>query len=400
MYEMIDAKRSMSAAFVKNVRHSGKPCGPDKYCDRHGLILRVLPTGSKQWIWRGTVQGKRLDLGLGSWPYVSLADARQAAFEYRKLSRAGGDPKVLRPGRGVPTFAEAVETVIGIHEPGWKDRGKTAKRWRATLRDYALPQLGGKQVSVIVAADVMAVLLPIWTTKAETAKRVRQRIGAVMKWAVAQGYRQDNPAGDVIGAALPKNGAVCKHQRALPHSEVAAAIARIRGTDAYRATVLAFEFLVLTAARSGEVREARWDEIDLDAATWTIPSDRTKTKREHRIPLSSRALAVLSETVQLQDGTGLVFPSATGKPLSDATLSKLVREHGIQAVPHGFRSSFRGWAAELSDAPREVAELALGHVNPDKVEAAYMRSDLYERRRRLMQEWADYLTRSPVKRIS
>jgi integrase len=165
----------------------------------------------------------------------------------------------------------------------------------------------------------------------------------------------------------------------------------IRDTDAYRATVLAFEFLVLTAARSGEVREVRWDEVDLDAATWTIPADRAKMKREHRVPLSSRALAVLSETLQLQDGTGLVFPSATGRPIADATISKLVRENGIKAVPHGFRSSFRSWAAELSDAPREVAELALGHVNPDKVEAAYMRSDLYERRRRLMQEWADYL---------
>ena len=400
VYEMVDTKRSISAAFTKNVRHSGKPYGPDKYFDRHGLILRVLPTGSKQWIWRGTVQGRRVELGLGSWPYVSLAEARLAAFEYRKLSRAGGDPRALRPGRGVPTFAEAVETVIGIHEPGWKDSGKTAKRWRTTLRDYALPRLGSKQVSVITTADVMSILLPIWTTKAETAKRLRQRIGAVMKWAVAQGYRQDNPAGDAIGAALPKNGVVRKHQRALPHSEVAAAIARIRATDAYRATVLAFEFLVLTAARSGEVREARWDEIDLDAATWTIPADRTKMKREHRVPLSSRALAVLSETLQLQDGTGLVFPSVTGRSLSDATLSKLVRENGIKAVPHRFRSSFRSWAAELSDAPREVAELALGHVNPDKVEAAYMRSDLYERRRRLMQEWADYLTGSPASKIS
>lgn len=212
-----------------------------------------------------------------------------------------------------------------------------------------------------------------------------------MKWAVAQGYRRDNPAGDAIGAALPKHGVVRKHQRALPHGEVAAAIAMIRGTDAYRATVLAFEFLVLTAARSGEVREARWDEVDLDAATWAIPADRAKMKREHRVPLSSRALAVLSETLQLQDGTGLVFPSTTGRPLADATISKLVRENGIKAVPHGFRSSFRSWAAELSDAPREVAGLALGHVNPDKVEAAYMRSELYERRRKLMQEWADYL---------
>ena len=373
-------RQSLTAAFVKNA-----PEG--KFYGENGLFLKVEPGGSRRWVQRIVILGKRRDIGLGSWPLVSLKEARQAAFENRKLARAGGDPLARKRRADVPTFAKALETVIEIHEPGWKDGGKTAKHWRGTLRDYALQQLGRKRVSEITAADVMSVLLPIWTTKSVTAKRVRQRIGAVMKWAIAQGFRQDNPAGYVIGGALPKTNSVKQHRRALPHSEVAAAIATIQGTDAYRATVLAFEFLILTAARSGEVRLAKWQEIDMKTATWTIPAERMKMKREHRVPLSARALAVLGEAHQLRDGTGLVFPSVRGRPLTDSTISKLVRENGIKAVPHGFRSSFRIWCAECSDVPREVCELARAHVNSDRVEAVYVRTDLFERRRRLMEQW-------------
>ncbi len=392
----MDKKRHLSAAFVKGVRHSGKPYGPDKYYDQHGLILRVIPTGGKQWIWRGTIHGKRLDLGLGGWPYVSLSEARQAAFDYRKLARAGGDPRSLRSGQDVPTFADAAKTVIGIHKPGWKDGGKTAAQWQASLRDYATPRLGKMRVSDISTADVMAVLLPIWNDKRETARRVRQRIGAIMKWAVAQGFRQDNPAGDAIGAALPKNGVAKKHHRALPHTEVWSAITTVRASRANWATVAAIEFLILTAARSGEVRKARWDEVDSGTATWTVPADRMKMQREHRVPLSRRALQILVEARKMADGSGLIFPSVTGRPLSDNTLSKLLREQGIRAVVHGFRSSFRDWCAECSNAPREVCELALAHVNTDRVEAAYLRSDLFERRRTLMQSWADYISKAAV----
>ena len=395
-YNSIDKKRHLSAAFVKGVRHSGKPCGPDKYYDQHGLILRVIPTGGKQWIWRGTIHGKRLDLGLGGWPYVSLGEARQAAFHYRKLARAGGDPRSLRSGQDVPTFADAAKTVIGIHKPGRKDGGKTAAQWRASLRDYAMPRLGKMHVSDISTADVMAVLLPIWNEKRETARRVRQRIGAIMKWAVAQGYRQDNPAGGAIGAALPKNGVAKKHHRALPHAEVRAAIATVRASRANCATVAAIEFLILTAVRSGEVRKARWNEVDFETATWTVPAARMKMQREHRVPLSRRALQILLEARKMGDGSGLIFPSVTGRPMSDNTLSKLLREHGIRAVVHGFRSSFRDWCAECSNAPREVCELALAHVNADRVEAASMRSDLFERRRTLMQSWADYISEAAV----
>ena len=220
---------------------------------------------------------------------------------------------------------------------------------------------------------------------------VRQRIGAIMRWAVAQGYREDNPAGEAIGAALPRHSGVKTHHRALPHAQVAGAIEAVRQSGASVSAKLCFEFLVLTACRSGEVRLARWDEFDLEAAIWTVPASRTKAGREHRVPLSTRALEVLAGARGLADGSGLVFPSSTGRALSNATLSKLLRDLNVDGVPHGFRSSFRDWAAECSNAPREVCELALAHVNSDRVEAAYRRSDLFERRRKLMGEWAAYL---------
>ena len=220
---------------------------------------------------------------------------------------------------------------------------------------------------------------------------MRQRISTVTRWAVAQDYREDNPAGDAIGAALPNNGVRTRHQPALPYTEVCGVIERVRASRAYLTTVLAFAFLVLTACRSGEVRGAHWGEMDIEAREWRIPAERMKANREHRIPLSTRALAVLCEARALADGSGLVFPSVRGRPLSDATISKMVRELGIPAVPHGFRSSFGEWAAECSEAPREVCELALAHVNSDRVEAAYRRTDLFERRRELMEEWAAFL---------
>ena len=237
-----------------------------------------------------------------------------------------------------------------------------------------------------------AVLIPIWHDKPETARRVRQRIGAVMKWAVAMGYRPDNPAADALGQALGRQRAVVQHMRALPHSAVADAIATVRASQALVTTKDAFELLVLTAARSGEVRLATWDEVDLDAAVWTIPAARMKAKRDHRVPLSGRTLAILHDARRRSDGTGLVFRSPRGKPLSDMTLSKLIKELGIAAVPHGFRSSFRDWAAERTNTPREVVEAALAHTVRNPTEAAYARSDLFERRRRLMDDWAAYLT--------
>ena len=371
--------KRLTAAFVKHA-------APGRHYDEHGLILRVKPTGSKQWIWRGTVRGRRVDLGLGGYPYTSLAEARQVAFEYKRLARAGGDPRALKTT--APTFEDALEKVLEIHREAWRPGSKSEAQWRASLTTYAFPRIGRKRVDRITTGDVMAVLLPIWNTKRETARRVRQRIGAVMKWAVAQGYREDNPAGDAIGAALPKNGGRVRHFRALPHREVGAALATVEASDAWIGTKLAFRWLVLTATRSGETRLAKWTEIDGD--TWTIPGRRTKSGRPHRVPLAPAALRVLNEAREIADGSGLVFPSVTGRPLSAMTLTKLLRENGVQAVPHGFRTSFRTWCGDTAVAP-EVAERALAHAVRDKVQAAYDRGTLYARRCRVMSEWADYL---------
>ena len=213
-----------------------------------------------------------------------------------------------------------------------------------------------------------------------------------MKWAVAQGFRADNPAGDAIGAALPRNGRSRRRHRALPHCAVTTAVEAVRTSNVGIATKLAFEFLVLTAARSGEVRLATWAEIDTDSRQWSVPGERMKAGQPHRVPLCNRALALLAQARTIADGGGLVFPSPTGRVLGDATLSKLLRELGIDAVPHGFRSSFRDWASESTDAPRAVMEAALAHTVRDKAEAAYARSDLFERRRALMEQWETYLS--------
>ncbi len=375
--------KKLTAAFVSTVQQ------PGIYCDEHGLVLRVKPSGYKQWIQRLFIHGKRRELGLGPVRLVTLAQVREAAVANRRLARAGGDPMASRH-RGVPTFEQAAAQVMAMHRPSWRN-AKHATQWTATLRDYVNPRIGSKPVDRVTSADAMAVLLPIWNDKHATARRVRQRIGTVMKWAIAQGYRPDNPAGEALGAALPKQGGIQRHYQALPYGEVAGAVQAVRQSDARVAVKLAFEFLVLTACRSGEVRRARWEEVELEAGEWTIPAERMKQQREHRVPLSARAREILVEAGENTVGSEWVFPSPTGRTLKDFALSGLLGELGIPAVPHGFRSSFRDWAAECTDAPHAVMEAALAHVVRNKVEAAYARSDLFERRRVLMEQWERYL---------
>ncbi len=385
-------KTRLTAAFVKTVKR------PGAYCDQHGLRLCVRQSSkkkliSKQWSWRGTIGGKRRDVGLGGFPYITLAEARATAFEYRKLARGGGDPRTLRARSDIPTFAEAVEKVIALHAQTWKNGGKSETQWRGSLRDYAMPQLGGKRVSEISSGDVLAVLVPHWQPKRETMRRLRGRISAIMQWAIAQNYRADNPAGDAVTAALPRNNHIVTHQRSLPYAAVGAAIGKVRASQASLSAKLVIEFLILTAARSGEARGATWDEIDTDTATWIVPAERMKSKRAHRVPLPSRALEILAEARELSDGSGLIFPSARSGALAAATLAKLLHDLGIGGTVHGFRSSFRDWAAECSDAPREVCEMSLAHVEGSAVERAYRRTDLFERRRKLMEAWATYVAR-------
>ncbi len=390
------AEKTLSAAMVRTVQE------PGKYHDGGGLglYLRVEKNGARFWVQRIVIRGKRRELGLGSPPLVSLAKARETALDNRRLARAGGDPLAeKRRTEAVLTFEAAARTVHEMHRPSWRN-AKHAAQFMATLETYAFPRIGSRKMADVTTADVLAVLTPIWLAKPETARRVRQRIGTVMKWAVAQGWRQDNPA-ESIAQALPKADTTKAHRKALPYQEVAGCIAAVQASGAGKATKLALEFLILCASRSGEVREARWDEFDLHGArdvtraaraTWEIPGSRMKTKKPHRVPLSLRALEVLREAEALADGSGLVFPGTRkGKPLSDMTLSKLVKELGFDADVHGFRTSFRTWAQEQTNFPREVAEAALAHIVKDKAERAYARSDVFERRRKMMESWARYL---------
>ncbi len=386
------ASKALTAALVRNTQE------PGKYHDGGGLglYLRVEPNGSRFWVQRIMIRGKRRELGLGSPPLISLAEVRETAAENKKLARTGGDPlQAKRDARAIPTFAEAVSRVHEMHKPSWRNE-KHARDFINSLEAYAIPKIGSLKISDIGSADVLSVLTPIWMEKPETARRVRQRIGTVLKWAIAQGWRSDDPARD-IAQALPKHNRTKVHRKALPFEDVAKCIETVRASGAWLATKLALEFLILTATRSGEVRGARWDEIDLhgakdifaaNRATWVIPAERMKMKKPHRIPLSARAVKILRDAELLRDESGLIFPSKTGKQLSDMTLSKLVKELGFDADVHGFRTSFRTWAQEQTDFPREVAEAALAHAGGDAVERAYARSDVFEKRREMMETWA------------
>ncbi len=375
----------LSAKFVERVSR------PGRYGDGHGghglsLLVKPSRTGQgvvKSWAQRLRIHGKPRDMGLGPYPVVTLAEARAAALKNRRMAFQGIDPRT----GGIPTFAEAAERVIDLHEPTWRNGSKSAAQWRASLRDYAFPIIGEKRVSEVGPQDIMACLLPNWNDKRETMRRVKQRIQAVMKWSVAEGHRLDDPVA-AISAALPKNGVKREGMKALHHSKVGTALATIRASEATPVSKLALEFAVLTASRSGEVRLAEWSEIDLDAAIWTIPADRMKAGREHRVPLTARVIEILKEARAYGDG-GFVFPSVTGKPMSDSTLSKLLRENGIKAVPHGFRTSFRTWCADTGK-DRDIAEMALAHTVKG-VEGAYQRSDMIDRRRELMAAWQSYV---------
>ena len=383
-------ENALSTDFVRVV------ADPGRYCDGHGLYLDVQPSGSRSWVQRIAVRGRRREIGLGSFPLVSLDEARAQAFANRKLARAGGDPVAAMRAAGEPTFAEAAERVWRQMRPGWRNP-RYGRDWMSGLTRVAFPCIGRMPVSSVTTADVIDTLRHVWHARPTVARRVLQRIGLVMEWAVAMGYRTTNPCGRV-DLVLGRQQHRTRHFPALPHREVASAVAAVRGSRARPVVKLAFEFLVLTAARSGEVRGAEWRELDVAAAVWTVPSTRMKAKREQRVPLCGRALEVLAEARALGPGGPLAFPTSRGRPLKDMALSKLLKDLGIAAVPHGFRSSFRDWAAEETDHPREVVEAALAHMVRNAVEAAYARSDLFERRRRLMDDWAGYLAGRARKR--
>ena len=362
---------------------------PGWHGDGDTLYLAVAPRGSKSWVQRLTINGARRDLGLGGYPLVSLAEARRLAFENRKVAREGGNPTAAR--RKLPTFREAARNVYESRKDGWQS-AKVKKNWWQQMERHALPVLGDMRVDQIGPPHVLRVLGPIWKAAPETARRIRRHIRATLAWCEMHEFVDKNVAGPALDAGLDPRRRVTAHFRALPHREVAGALRTIEESGASIAAKLCLRFLVLTAARSGEARGARCEEVE--SRTWTVPAGRMKQQKEHRVPLSDAALAVLAEARILEDGSGLVFPSPVkrGKPLSDMTLMKLLRDTGLahRATVHGFRSSFRDWCAE-SEAPGEIAEAALAHA-VGGVKGAYLRSDFFERRRPLMDEWARYLS--------
>ena len=303
----------------------------------------VQPTGTRSWVQRLVIRGRRRELGLGAAALVPLAEARELALANRKLARSGGDPlSEKRRADGVPTFTEAAERVLEQKRGGWRGRWH-AQNWWKSMERYAFPRIGSRPVSDVNTADVLEILTPIWHVKAETARAVRQRIRSVLEWAIAMDLRNDNPCDRVLPVLGPQNDIVT-HRQALPHKDVAAAIETVRGsTSAQPAVRLAFEFLVLTAARSGEVRLATWDEMDTSAHVWTISATRMKAKREHRVPLCGRALEVLDAARTLGDGNRLVFPMRSGRPIATSTLLKMLQQHEVAAVPHGHRSYHVHW---------------------------------------------------------
>ncbi len=368
---------------------------PGRYGDGNTLYLVVAPRGSKSWIQRIGIRGRRHDLGLGPFPKVCVAEARERAIANRVAVRNGRDIAAEKKrARSVPTLEEAARRVHELFRPSWTNEAH-ARGWIQTLQRHAFSTLAPKRVDEITRPDVLAVLEPIWTTRPETARRVRQRIRTILDWCEAYDYVTENPAGDCINAALPSMQKSQRHYLAMPYAEVGQALQIVDSSRVTPIVKQCLRFVVLTAVRGADAREARWKEIDLTKRQWCIPATRMKARREHRVPLSTGALAVLKEAGRLkrQSRAGLVFGSSRkpGNPLSNMALLKALRDTGLadKTTVHGFRSSFRDCCAEHGKS-RSLANAALAHV-VSGVEGAYFRSDLFEARRELMQEWADYI---------
>ena len=411
--------RELSAVEVKRLRHPGTGRNATFAVGGvDGLLLQVTPQGGRSWLLRARIAGKRHELGLGGFPDVTLAQARERAREMRDAIWRGVDPVAERKAaraalaaeakRGL-TFADAVDRYLAAKLSEFRN-AKHAKQWRSTLDKYAAPALGDMAVADIAVSDVQRALEPIWSDKTETASRLRGRIEAVLAWATVAGYRRgDNPArwrGN-LDAILPKPGKVAKagNWPALQLDDAARWFADLRRRDGMATRAL--EFCAITAARSGEVRGATWDEVDLDAGLWTIQGDRMKAGKAHRVPLTAEAVALLRALPRLE-GSPFVFPAARGGMLSDMSLSAAMKRihaadvkagnggfldkaTGKPAVPHGLRSTFRDWCAERTDYPRDMAEIALAHVVGSDVERAYRRGDMLEKRRQMMAAWGRFL---------
>jgi integrase len=377
---------NLSAMQVKNLRE------PGRYSDGEGLMLKIGPSGGRSWVVRVQTNGRRRDVGLGDAKQISLAEARDAATAVRKTSRDGIDPLVERQKRKVviPTFKEAALMVHRELLKGWKN-GKHTDQWLTTLENYAFPKLGRLPVDQIEGPLVRDILAAIWLEKPETARRVKQRIGVILDWSYAKGYRASEAPLRSVAKGLPRQPKKSGHFAAMPYQRLPKFMTELI-SERMSMGKLALEALIMTACRSGEIRGARWSEFSDDFSEWTIPAIRMKAGVDHRIPLSEpvRGLFHKAHAVRLQN-TELVFPGQIrSNPLSDMTLLKVLRDADLDVTVHGFRSTFRDWVADMTDYPREIAEAALAHTLENKVEAAYRRTDFFGKRRKLMDDWAAY----------
>ena len=384
--------KALSAVKVRGIKL------PGRYADGNGLYLIVDQSGSKRWMLRTVIRGRRRDIGLGGLRTVSLAEAREEASRLRRIARSGGDPleQRRREKRAVPTFEEAARRVHAEHSPSWKN-AKHSAQWLSTLEDYVFPTMGRERVDYVEAPHILKALSPIWLSRPETARRIRQRIGVILDWAKTAGFRQTQNPINGIEKGLPKQTDRTRHHKAMPYDEVPAFIKKLQGIDASESIRLAFEFLILTATRTSEVIQATWDEIDETGKIWVIPVERMKARREHRVPLSARCRDILANARKLSDGKGYIFPGrSSDRPLSNMAFLMTLRRMNVAVTAHGFRSTFRDWAAERTNYPREVCEQALAHSLHDKTEAAYRRGDLFEKRKQLMAAWSSFATSTPA----
>jgi integrase len=359
----------------------------------HGAFLQISEFGTRSWVFRYVVNGKAHHVGLGSCTYVTLAEARQKAFEYRRLIAAGGDPleqkraakrERLLAGMPARTFQQVALEYITQHEREWRS-DHSRRQWRASLTRYAFPKIGSMAIADIDVAAVLLVLDPIAARVPETASRVKHRMALILDWAAARGLRShDNPARRP--RLLPKHKSRVKHFVAIPYADIGAFMVKLRAQEELSARAL--EYLILTATRTGELLGARWEEVNGD--TWTIPWGRTKSGKAHRVPLSDRAVELLSGLPRIGQ---YIFPGRAGEGMGETTLRKVLKRMGYAITVHGFRSAFRDWAAETTAYPNHVVEQALAHAIGNGVEAAYRRGDLFEKRRQLMWDWSDYCGR-------
>lgn len=375
---------------------AGEKTGTTKFSWGQGLVLAVAPSGSASWIARVQApNGKRRDIGVGRFGEVSIEEARARVAEHKAIAREGKDPKAVKDAaraaarNPVPTFRAAAKAVHAERSPGFRN-SKHADQWINSLRDHAFKAIGNLVVDEVDGPAVTRMLKPIWTTKPETARRVLQRTAAIIAWAVAHGHRDHELPVNAIRMGLADQPKGKSHHRAVPVEDAPAVFAKITTSENTSAKCLALA--ILTASRSNEARGARWEEVDIAAATWTIPGDRTKTAKPHVVALSPMAVDLLRDWPVIENKAGLIFPNAQGKPLSDVAVTKALRAAGTDATVHGWRSTFRDWTAERTNVPGEVAEAALAHVVSNKVEAAYRRTNYLEKRRPLMKAWGDFLT--------